>query len=76
MLRSSTAMRAAAKRPPYSASLRDERAKDRDAGRVGGDGVVDRAVRKEVHRWAAHVLGGASDGPSSGTGVSEFYVCT
>ncbi len=48
--------------------LRDERANDRDAGRVGGDGVVDRAVREEGHRLAAHVVGGASDGPSSGTG--------
>ena len=48
--------------------LRDERARDRDAGRVGGDGVVDGVVREEGHRWAAHVMGGASDGPSSARG--------
>jgi hypothetical protein len=30
--------------------------------------VVDRVVRKEGHRWTAHVVGGPSDGPSSGTG--------
>ena len=48
--------------------LRDERADDRDAGRVGGDGVVDGAVREEGHRRASHVMGGASDGPSSWTG--------
>ena len=48
--------------------LRDERADDRDAGRVGGDGVVDGSVREEGHRWTAHVMGRASDGPSSGTG--------
>ncbi len=38
--------------------LRDERANDKDARRVGGDGVVD-------------VMGRASDGPSSGTGELE-----
>jgi hypothetical protein len=48
--------------------LRDEGANDRDAGRVGGDGVVDGVVREEGHRWTAHVMGGASDGPSSWTG--------
>jgi len=48
--------------------LRDEGADDRDAGRVGGDGVVDGVVREEGHRWTAHVVGGASDGPSSRTG--------
>ncbi len=48
--------------------LRDERTHDRDAGRVGGDAVVDRVVHEEGHRWAAHVVGGPSDGPSSGTG--------
>ena len=48
--------------------LRDEGADDRDAGRVGGDGVVDGVVREEGHRWTAHVMGGASDGPSSRTG--------
>ncbi len=48
--------------------LRDERTHDRDAGRVGGDGVVDRVVREEGHRLAAHVMGGASDGPRSRTG--------
>jgi hypothetical protein len=48
--------------------LRDEGANDRDAGRVGGDGVVDGVVREEGHRWTAHVMGGASDGPSSRAG--------
>ncbi len=48
--------------------LRDERTNDRDAGRVGGDGVVDGVVREEGHRWTAHVMGGASDGPSSRAG--------
>ncbi len=68
---SSTAMRAAAKRPQYSYSAlatNDERAYDRNAGRVGGDGVVDGLFGEEGHRWAAHVVGGPSDGPSSGTG--------
>ncbi len=46
---------------------------DRDAGRVGGDGVVDGVVREEgrrvvAHVVVAHVVGRASDGPSSGTG--------
>ncbi len=45
--------------------LRDERTNDRDAGRVSGDGVVDGAVREEGHRWTAHLMGRASDGPSS-----------
>ena len=48
--------------------LGDERAYDRYSGRVGGDGVVDGPVREEGHRWTAHVVGRASDGPSSGTG--------
>jgi hypothetical protein len=48
--------------------LRDERAHDRDAGRVSGDGVVDGVVREEGHRWTAHIMGGASDGPSSWAG--------
>ncbi len=50
--------------------LRDERTDDGDAGRVGGDGdgVVDGAVGEEGHRWTAHVMGGASDGPSSRAG--------
>ncbi len=47
--------------------LRDERTHDRYVGRVGGDGVVDGIVREEGHRSTAHVMGGASDGPSSGT---------
>ena len=47
--------------------LRDEGSNDRDAGRVGGDGVVDGSVPEEGHRWTAHVMGRASDGPSSGT---------
>ena len=41
---------------------------DRDAGRVGGDGVVDGVVGEECRRVVAHVMGRASDGPSSGTG--------
>ena len=48
--------------------LGDERTYHRDPGRVGGDGVVDGPVREEGHRWTAHVVGRASDGPSSGTG--------
>ncbi len=48
--------------------LRDEGAHDRDAGRVGGDGVVDGVVGEEVRRVVAHVVGRASDRPSSGTG--------
>ena len=48
--------------------FRDERTHDGNASRVGRDGVVDGVVREEGHRWAAHVVGGASDGPSSGTG--------
>jgi hypothetical protein len=51
--------------------LRDERTNDRDAGRVGGDGVVDGAVREEAHRWTAHVMGGASDGLSSRAGIGR-----
>ncbi len=38
------------------------------AGRVGGDGVVDGVVGKEGRRVVDHVMGRASDGPSSGTG--------
>ncbi len=42
MLRSSTAIRAAAKSEEAAVlGLRDERTHDRDAGRVGGDGVAD-----------------------------------
>ncbi len=48
--------------------LSDKRAYDRDASRVGGDGVVDGAVGEEGRRVVAHVVGRASDGPSSGTG--------
>ena len=48
--------------------LRDEGAHDRDAGRVGGDWVVDGVVGEEGRRVVAHVMGRASDGPSSGTG--------
>ena len=48
--------------------LGDERSYDRYSGRVGGDGVVDGTVREEGHRGASHVMGGASDGPSSWTG--------
>jgi hypothetical protein len=48
--------------------LRDEGAHDRDTGRVDGDGVVDGVVGEEGRRVVAHVMGRASDGPSSGTG--------
>ena len=48
--------------------LRDEGAHDRDAGRVGGDWVVEGVVGEEGRRVVAHVMGRASDGPSSGTG--------
>ncbi len=48
--------------------LRDEGANDRDAGRVDGDGLVDGVVREKGHRWTSHVMGGASDGPSSRVG--------
>ncbi len=48
--------------------LSDKGAYDRDAGRVGGDGVVDRIAGEESRRVVAHVMGRASDGPSSGTG--------
>ncbi len=48
--------------------LRDEGANDRDAGRVGGNGVIDGVVREEGHRWTAHVMGEASDGTSSRAG--------
>jgi hypothetical protein len=48
--------------------LHDERTQDGNASRVGGDGVVDGVVHEEGHRWASHVVGGASDGSSSGTG--------
>ena len=48
--------------------LRDEGSNDRDAGRVGGDGVVDGVVREEGHRWTANIMGGASDGPNSRAG--------
>jgi hypothetical protein len=48
--------------------LRDKGAYDRDAGRVGGDGVVDGIVGEEGRCVVAHVMGRASDGPSSRTG--------
>ncbi len=48
--------------------LRDKGAYDRYAGRVGGDGVVDGVVGEEGRCVDAHVMGRASDGPSSGTG--------
>ncbi len=48
--------------------LSDKGAYDRDAGRVGGDGVVDWIVGEEGRRVVAHVMGRASDGPNSGTG--------
>ncbi len=48
--------------------LSDKGAYDRDAGRVGGDGVVDGIVGEEGRRVVAHAMGRASDGPSSGTG--------
>jgi hypothetical protein len=51
--------------------LRDERANYRDAGRVGGDGVIDGVVREEGHRWTDHVMGRARDGPSSRAGEVE-----
>ncbi len=37
--------------------LRDKRAYDRDAGRVGGDGVVDGVVGEEGRRVVAHARG-------------------
>jgi hypothetical protein len=48
--------------------VRDERTNDRDASRVGGDGMFDIVVREEGHRWTTHVMGAASNGPCSGTG--------
>jgi hypothetical protein len=42
--------------------LRYEGAHDRDAGRVGGDGVVGGVVGEEGRRVVAHVMGRASDG--------------
>jgi hypothetical protein len=48
--------------------LSDKGAYDRDAGRVSGNGVVDGIVGEEGRRVVAHVMGRASDGPSSGTG--------
>jgi hypothetical protein len=57
--RSSTAMRAAAE--AEYCTLRDEGANDRDASRVGGDGVVDGVSGEEGRRVVAHVMGRASD---------------
>ncbi len=51
--------------------LRDEGAHDRDAGRVGEDGVVDGVGGEKGCRVVAHVMGRASDGPSSWTGEIE-----
>ncbi len=48
--------------------LRDKGAYARYAGRVCGDGVVDEVVGEEGRCVVAHVMGRASDGPSSGTG--------
>jgi hypothetical protein len=48
--------------------LSDERAYDRDAGGVGGDGLVDGVGGEEVHRVVAHVVVEASGRRCSGTG--------
>ena len=48
--------------------LGDERTYYRDAGRVGGDWVVEGVVGEEGRRVVAHVMGRASDGPSSRAG--------